>query len=304
MAFYLGIDIGGTKTSVGIFDENIICVAEKTFPTDCKSGAERLVERIADFYEIMLCENKIVASQILAVGVGCPGPLELSAGRIIRVATMGFEDVPIAEMISSALDKTVCLENDANCAALAEAVLGAGKGMNPVAYVTVSTGIGCGIVIDGKIIDGFSDCAGELGHITVERNGISCPCGKKGCLEMYSSGTAMSRIATEKFGQPINSKELFDLARKGNFKALEIVRNSIDYLGLGLSALSAVLNPQVIVLGGSVTKDYDFFADMLSKSFAEYTQSEINKKTKIVVSNFNGSQVLYGAVLNAKYSRC
>ena len=299
MSFYIGVDIGGTKTSVAVFKENIQCIAEKTFPTKCSLGALSLVERIADVYKVLLKENGIDASQIISVGVGCPGPLDISNGKIVYIATMDFKDVPIVKLLSKALDKPVYLENDANCAALAEAVLGVGKGMNPVAYITISTGIGCGIVIDGEILDGFSDCAGELGHITVERNGKACPCGKRGCLEMYSSGTAISKNATEKFGREISAKELFDLARNGDLKAEEIIFDAVDYLAFGISSLCVTLNPQIVVLGGSVTKDYDYFKDSLKQSLGKYLQSGVIEKTKFVLSEFDGSQVLYGAVLNA-----
>ncbi len=299
MKYYLGIDIGGTKTAVGLFGLDCTLITQTVFATEPQNGCADLVCRIGAAYKKLLNEKNITPSEIISVGVASPGPLNLKTGRIVHIPTMGFRDEPIRAMLEKELNQTVVLENDANCAALTEAMLGAGKGMNPVAYVTVSTGIGCGIVVNGKIVDGFSDCAGELGHITVHRNGRNCPCGKKGCLELYASGTALAREATRKFGIPTTAKELFVLARSGNVDAVAIIQKAVDDLAFGLSALCTVLNPQVIVLGGSVTKDYDVFEAMLRRSFEHDTQPVIGKNTRIVLSQFDGAQVLYGAVLNA-----
>ncbi|MCQ2449353.1 MAG: ROK family protein, partial [Clostridia bacterium] len=180
MKYYLGIDIGGTKTAVGVFDPDCTLIAETAFPTNPQSGCADLVHRIGVTYRKLLQENGLAEEQVTAAGVACPGPLDLASGMIVHIPTMGFRNEPIRQMLQTELEKPIHLENDANCAALAEAVKGAGKNGNSVVYITVSTGVGCGIVLNGKILDGAAFCAGEIGHLVVEPDGRPCPCGKNG----------------------------------------------------------------------------------------------------------------------------
>lgn len=300
MKYCLGIDIGGTKTMVCIADETLKPLKSEIFPTESQKGADDLVERIVLVYHKLSDELSVHKEQVMFAGVACPGPLNTKSGTIVHIATMGFRNVPIKAMLEKALGLTVFLENDANCAALAESVIGVGKGADPLVYITISTGVGCGIIVDGKILSGAYSSAGEIGHLTVEPNGKECACGKRGCLELYSSGTAIADIATERIGTTISTKEVFSQARRGDKTMLGVVANAADKLGLALSSVEHLIDPQVIVLGGSVTKGYDVFANTLTDALVRYTQPVKGRCFDIRISNFDGEQVILGALIYAK----
>ena len=300
MKYCLGIDIGGTKTAVTLADSSATPIITKSFPTNPKEGAVSLVERIKACYAELCKEKSIKSEQVSFCGVACPGPLDVKKGKIVHIATMGFRNVPIREMLTEALGIPVYLENDANCAALAESIMGVARGADPLVYVTISTGVGAGIITDGKILSGALSSAGEIGHLTVEPNGRECPCGKKGCLELYSSGTAIANSATAVRSEPTDTKTVFALARKGDKKMQAIIENAADKLGLALSSVYHLIDPEAIVLGGSVTKDYSDFSEALNNALAKYTQPVENRKFNIKISDFGGEQVLLGALLYAK----
>ncbi len=297
MKYCVGIDIGGTKTAVCIadFKGNIIEICK--FPTDAHLGPESLVERIAECYDILSQKANMRPQEIAFAGVASPGPLDIKSGKIVHIATMGFKDVPIKKMLEDALKLPIFLENDANCAALAETVIGGGKGNDSVVYVTISTGIGCGITVNGKILSGAFSSAGEVGHLTVVPNGKECACGKKGCLELYSSGTSIAKTASAVKGTDINTKTVFELARSGDSQMADIIEDATDKLALGLSHIIQIIDPEVIVLGGSVTKDYDVFKALLNNSLKKYVQPIENRDFNIEISEFDGEQVILGAIL-------
>lgn len=300
MAYCLGIDIGGTKTTVCVADEHLNPLESKTFPTEAQLGAEDLVQRIALEYDRLCCKLAIKKSQVSFAGVASPGPLDIKTGRIIYIATMGFRNVPIKQMLEAALGLPVFLENDANCAALAESVMGIGRGADPLVYVTISTGVGCGIIVNGRILSGACSCAGEIGHMTVEPEGKKCDCGKNGCLELYSSGTAIANTAFTLTGVSMTAKEVFSRARAGDEAMLQIIADAADKLGLALSSVYHLIDPEIIVLGGSVTKDYEVFSEYLSNALSKYTQPVKNRNINIKISEFDGQQVVLGALVYAK----
>lgn len=297
MKYCLGIDIGGTKTAVCIsdFDGNIIEKCQ--FATDSQAGPEDLVKRISKHFEFLCEKTDIKKNNVFFAGVASPGPLDLKTGRIVHIATMGFCDVPISLMLENALKMPVFLQNDANCAALAEFKSGCAKGAESVVYVTISTGVGCGIVLNGQILSGHYSSAGEVGHLTVVPDGKDCPCGKKGCLELYSSGTAIAKNISELKGYSIDAKMAFDMAREGDTEAIAVIEDASDKLALGLSHIIQIIDPEVIVLGGSVTKDYSVFSKSLNVSLKKYTQFVGKRKHSIKISEFGGDQVIIGAVL-------
>ena len=299
MKYYLGIDIGGTKTAVGVFDPDCTLIAETAFPTNPQSGCADLVHRIGVTYRKLLQENGLAEEQVTAAGVACPGPLDLASGMIVHIPTMGFRNEPIRQMLQTELEKPIHLENDANCAALAEAVKGAGAGGQSVVYVTISTGVGCGIVLNGKILDGAAFCAGEIGHLVVEPDGRPCPCGKNGCLEQYASGTAVAEIAGERLGQIISAKKVFAKARNGDGICREIVEQAGEKLAFSLAAVCQLINPDTIVLGGSVTKDFDVLKPCLDAALPKYMLQDFIAQVKIVRAALDGTQGIVGAALYA-----
>ncbi len=299
MRYCFGIDIGGTKTAVGLYGEDIKLVESLSFASEPQLGAESLVKKIGDACRRLADNNKIDMGEVGFAGVACPGPLDLKTGKIIYIATMGFKNVPIRDMIADELGLPVHLQNDANCAAIAEAMRGAGAGFENVTYITVSTGVGGGIVINGSILDGGASAAAEIGHICTERNGRPCGCGKKGCLEQYASGTAIAEIATERLGRTVDAKTVFALCRGGDSVCIEVVKQAADHLGFALGALWQIADPDIVVLGGSVTKDYDVLKPYLEAALECYVQPVATRKLNIAVSSMGGDQGMLGAALFA-----
>lgn len=298
MSYAIGIDIGGTKTAVGIYTLDCLPIDATSFPTEPQMGADSLVKRISEAVRDIADKGGFEGKPSF-VGVACPGPLDLKEGRIVYIPTMGFKDIPIKKMLETELGVTVALENDANCAALAEAVSGAGKGFDNVVYITVSTGVGSGVVIGGKIYDGAASSAGEIGHLTVERDGIECACGKRGCLEKYASGTAIAEIATNRLGRAVDAKEVFALCRKGDKICCEVVEQAAEHLAFALGAVWQLVDPDIVVLGGSVTKDFDVLEPLLSAALEKYVQPMSTRQIRLTLAHHSGEQGILGAVYNA-----
>lgn len=293
--YHLGIDIGGTKTSVGIFDADFRTVKSVTMPTQPQEGCWTLVRRIGDAYRTLLRETGVKAQAIGSAGAASPGPLDLKKGTIVHIPTMGFRNEPLADYLREELGMPVALENDTNAAALCESVFGQGKDAPLVVYITVSTGVGCGIAYQQRIVDGAAFSAGELGHFKVVRGGRACPCGGSGCLEMYASGTAIAAIASERVGHTVDAKEVFARARNNENPFVGVVQEAADHLGYAIAGVYQLLDPDILVLGGSVTKDYDVLEPLLLAAIRRYTQEVPGRQYRLTVSQYGGEQVLLGA---------
>lgn len=303
MEYCLGMDIGGTKTAVVLYDRGFRRVGRTEMSTEPERGCRELVGRMAAAAFALLKEKDADMSSVSAAGVACPGPLDLRQGRIVYIPTMGFAGEPLAAMLEEALGLPVALENDTNAAALCESIFGKGRGRELVAYITVSTGVGCGIVHDRRIVDGAAFAAGELGHFKVVRNGRSCSCGGQGCLEAYASGTAVARIASERYGRTMDAKAVYALARQGDEPACAVVREAAEHLGYAVAAVYQLLDPDIVVLGGSVTRDYDVFGELLLASAASFIQPVPGRAVRLAVSEFDGEQVALGAAWYAAQKR-
>ena len=295
-SYYAGVDIGGTKTAVGLFDSRREPVQVAVMPTNAAEGCHRLTQRIGDQFRRLLDTCGVPPNQVVAAGAASPGPLDLKKGRIVYIPTMGFRDEPLRDPLVQELGVPVYLQNDANAAALCESRIGAGQGMDTVVYITVSTGIGCGVVIGGHIQNGAWDAAGELGHLCTQRGGRLCACGKQGCLEAYASGTAIAAIASERTGERLDAREVCRRAALGSGTEREVLREAADHLGYAVAAVYQLLDPDVVVLGGSVTRDYQVFREPLEQAAARYMQAAPGREPRLCVSRFDGEQVLRGAV--------
>lgn len=293
--YHFGVDIGGTKTAVGIFDRQFRPLRTATIPTRAEEGCQALTEHIGELYRSLVGQSGLSPEDIGSAGVACPGPLDLKRGRIVFIPTMGFRDEPLKQYLEEALSLPVALENDTNAAALCESVMGQGRGCEMVAYVTISTGVGCGLVYRGRILDGHCFAAGELGHLKVERNGLPCPCGGEGCLEAYASGSSIAALASRLSSREMDAKEVFARAKAGYTPEACVVRQAADYLGYGIAALYQILDPDIVILGGSVTKDYAVFRTDLEEAVRRYAQPIEGRAYRIAVSGYDGMQVLLGA---------
>ena len=297
---YGAIDIGGTKIACGLFDDSLKLLDKKTVITDTVSGADGIIKQCVDTMNSVVLACGATSADIHCVGVACPGPLDLASGRIIHIPTMGLKDVPLKYMLEKKLRCHVEVQNDTNAGAIAEYFYGGQKGTQVLVYITLSTGIGAGIMINGKILNGEFSGAGELGHITVERNGRHCPCGKRGCLETYASGTGISSIASELTGTEMSAKEVFRKAKEGDEICTKVIEDAGNKLAMGISMVSQIIDCGAVIFGGSVSRDLDILMPHIKKGLHEYLEPNPMRKTVLAKSIFDGEQVLLGAAHLAK----
>lgn len=309
--YYLSLDIGGTKTSASVFDANGNIVNNYVLKRKSETfkGEEAVYQNTKNVLEEILSELKIKKEDVIAMGVGSPGPLDTKKGIIIHAPLMGWENFPIVERLKEDFELPVYLDNDANLGALAEVRCGEGKGCKNLIYMTVSTGCGGGIIINNDIYRGSHDGAGEVGHMSVLPDGIDCPCGSKGCFELYASGTAINErmkadmlagkksLAFELAGhdpEKIDGSLLLKAASQNDEYALEAYRLEGYYLGLGIANLFNILDPEAIVLGGGVTKAKDYFHESCIKTLKKRCVHKVNDDM-LRYSKLNDLVVLYGA---------
>ena len=267
MRYIVGIDIGGTNVVVGTVAEDgsdiVGVVSEPTLP---EQGPDAVVDRIvkAAKASIALAKEKTV----VGVGIGAPGPLDTKRGIVLLTPNLGWTNMPLRDRVSRGLGLPGALDNDANCAIYGEVWQGAARGAKHVVGLTIGTGIGGGIVLDGAIYHGASDIAGEIGHMTIDSTGRRCKCGNYGCLEAYASGPNIAARAVEGIEagadtalpgfvggdlSKITAQVVYEAANKGDMFALEVVRDTAKFLGAGVASIINIFNPEVVVICGGVT---------------------------------------------------
>ena len=271
----MGVDIGGTNLVVGaVVTDGSRVVGLRTEATGAAHGADSVIDRIVTMTRAAMVDTRRAdpGAVIDGVGIGSPGPLDRTTGVVILTPNLGWLEMPVRERIGAALGLPAWLDNDANCAMAGEWWVGAAQGARHAVTLTLGTGIGGGIVVDGRLLHGASDVAGEIGHITIETNGRRCNCGNDGCLEAYASGPAIARRAIEaiKSGAEssigslgaggldrISAQTVYEAAGHGDPLALEVVQDTAKYLGVGVANLINILNPEVVVICGGVTQAGD-----------------------------------------------
>jgi glucokinase len=278
---YLIIDIGGTKIALGFFNKRGKLLATKTFETKVSAGPSYALNKLyQEVGKFLVLKGSLY--RIVRVCVACPGPFDRS-GTVLRLPNLAsWRNFPLVTKLKKRFNVPVMIENDANLAALGEALKGSGKGYKNVLYVTYSTGIGGGFVHSGKIWKGSSGDAFEVGHITVDKDGAKCGCGKFGCLEASASGRAIESLAKKAFGKNLNTQTVLAAAKKGNRTAERIWNEALEYFAIGLSNIIQLVNPQVIVIGGGISKDWGILAKGLKRKLKKYTWERPLKNCSIV----------------------
>lgn len=267
----VAVDLGGTQLRTALYDARYQMMARYAGPTEAQQGVEAVVSRLIE--AVRHTGKEAGWDQIAAVGVSAPGPLDPWRGVIHWAPNLpGWRDVPLAERLRAAVGRPVFLGNDGNLAALAEQRCGAGQGQSDLVYITVSTGIGGGVISEGRLILGRGGLGGEVGHMTIEANGPRCNCGNIGCLEALASGTAIARQAQELVARGgrtliaelaggdrgrISAKLVYEAAIQGDEVAVDLFRRAGVYLGIGIINLMYLFNPGVVVIGGGVSKAGD-----------------------------------------------
>ncbi len=265
--YYIGIDLGGTNIAIGIMDENYHLVCKGSTPTPA-NDPDGIVQEMAKLCLRLTEEQAIPFSDIAYAGVACPGIVDRESGEVVYANNIQFHHFPLGARLRSLLPlKTVYLENDANAAALGEAKAGAARGTQNSIMITLGTGVGGGIVIGGRVYMGTNGAAGELGHIVIEKDGVPCTCGRRGCWESYSSATALIRMTKEKMDAcpdsmmharvqadgKISGRTAFDMSRAGDRAAQEVVERYASYLACGITNLVNIFQPEAVVIGGGVS---------------------------------------------------
>lgn len=287
----VGIDIGGTMIKYGLLSIDGKILESGEMKTEAEKGVEVLFDKISHIVEKYLHED------ILGIAVSGTGQIDGSIGKVVggNPIIPGWIGTNLVERLEKKYNLPAVLENDVNCAALGEKWLGAGRGKDSFVCLTIGTGIGGGIVLNGDILRGDTCVAGEFGHIQVEKNGEKCLCGKRGCYERYASATALVRMAKERTGKDLNGKEIFDREKANEPVFVEIIKDWVDYFTDGLSTLIYIFNPPLVVIGGGVTKQGDYLLDKINKSLEEKLGVNFRKNLTIKFAELGNNAGILGA---------
>lgn len=250
----LGIDIGGTKLAVGVATPDGRLLSDMRRPSDAADGPDAMIERVLDMSRAAVNDAGLTLDEVDAIGIGCGGPLDPWSGVILNALNNpGWVNVPLVARIEEGLGCPAHLDNDANAAALGEHRFGAGRGVAHMVYLTISTGVGGGVVIEGGLFRGAGGNGGELGHVTVDYDGRPCRgCGRRGCLEAYVSGTSIAERAGEAGMGDVTAADVVAGARAGERLAGEVWAGTIEALACGITSIVNLFEPEVVVLGGGV----------------------------------------------------
>ena len=309
MAKYIyGIDIGGTTVKMGLFDEKGDMLEKWEIVTRKENNGENILPDIVKSIKEKNSEKSIETDDILGIGMGVPGPIT-EDGRVLKCANLGWGIFSVADEMSKLTGvKKVKVGNDANVAALGEQ-WGGGKGYTNIVMVTLGTGVGGGIIMNGKILTGENGAAGEIGHITVNpKETLTCGCGCKGCLEQYSSATGVIRLAKERLeasdkpselrkfaDDQIGGKEVFDAYKAGDELAAEAVDEFAAYLGMGLGNVASVVDTQAFVIGGGLSKNGPIVIELIKKQYEKNVMFAL-KNTEFRLAELGNDAGMYGAV--------
>ncbi len=313
MKYFFGIDVGGTTIKYGLFEESGCVLIDKwEIATDKSNGGGYILRNVAEAVSAKLAEHRIDTGSIAGIGVGVPGPVS-SEGMVNGCVNLGWGVTDVKSILTDELGKAckmkqqipVFVGNDANVAALGEYVAGAGKGYNSLVMVTLGTGVGGGIIINGRIIPGADGAAGEIGHMPIAYDETEyCSCGKKGCLEQVASATGIVRVAGRHVsketinewtgGSVLTAKHVFDAVAAGDSVAGMVADKVSEYLSTALAHITCVINPEIIVIGGGVSKAGDVLIARLVKYYKEKAFRAC-KDTMIVPAKLGNDAGIYGA---------
>ena len=304
--YAFGVDIGGTTCKIGFFETAGVLIDKWEIHTDTTNGGENILPDVAQAIDNKLAQEGISKSEVQGVGVGVPGPVT-SDGVVNRCVNLGWGVVNVSDVLGRLTGLEVKVGNDANVAALGEMWQGGAKGSKDVIVVTLGTGVGGGVIVDGKIVAGFNGAGGEIGHITVNRDEIeACNCGQYGCLEQYASATGVVRMAKRKLAktsdetalrkyEPLTAKDVFDEAKAGDEVAVGLVDEVGEILGSALSNMACVVNPEIIVIGGGVSKAGSILIDAIQKHYQE-TSFFACRDAKFALAQLGNDAGMYGCV--------
>lgn len=310
--YYLGVDLGGTTIKVGLVNEQYQIIQSISGPTGRERSSEEVLKDMAILcLEVMKLQG-ITEKEIHSIGIGSPGIASPNEGVILSASNLNFKHVNVRKEIQKYINTDVYVENDANCAALGEVICGAAKGESNVVVVTLGTGVGGGIIADGKISRGSFFGAGEIGHqVICYDNGVACGCGRKGCWEQYASATALIRqakaavekapesmilsLAKDQKADHINAKVIFDAAQSGDQVAQAVLEGYFKYIACGLTNIINTLEPSMIVLGGGMSAQKEYLTEPVTEYVQEEMYGGLSLKTRIKAATLGNDAGIIGA---------
>lgn len=303
--FVFGVDLGGTTVKMGLFADDATLLDKWEIPTDKTDKGAKILPDIAKSIEEKIVEKELNREEIIGVGIGVPGPVD-KQGVIYKAPNLGWDVFNVNDTLSEMVSLPVKAGNDANVAALGEMWKGGGAGYRNLVTVTLGTGVGGGIIIEGDVLAGFNGSGGEIGHIHVEDNEEKiCGCGNKGCLEQYASATGMVHIAKKRLAKDempsvlretddLTAKMVWDAVKAGDAVAIEIAEQFGKYLGKALAGIACVVNPEIIVIGGGVSKAGEVLLDYIVKNYKPYVFFG-SRETKFALATLGNDAGIYGA---------
>ena len=306
----LAFDLGGTKFAFGVVAENGEVLGSDKIETLAKQGPDQAIQRVNVAAQSLLQKLNIKPTELIGIGIASPGPLDIAKGCVDGSPNLpGWSGYSIEKGLSSFFNLPARIDNDANAAALGEYKFGAGKNKKNMVYITVSTGIGGGVIVDGRLMRGANGNAAELGHLTLNINGPACPCGANGCFEMYASGTAIARRTREAIqagaqsqiidlagrAEAITTHHILTALQKNDALAQKIWNETTEYLGRGLAVVINTFNPELIVVGGGVTAAGDLLFTPVREKALRYAFPRLAAVCSIVPAGLGSNVGVVGA---------
>ena len=317
---YVGVDIGGTNLKAGLVDENGVLLATQKMKVASIADDDGLAWTVASLVQELAHTVNISVSDVASVGVGVPGTVEIRSGSINYTCNLPLRNVPLRKLFHRYLSIPLYIENDANCAALAEFLVGAGRDSKRFVTITLGTGVGAGIVHNGKIYHGANGMAGEVGHLVIQRGGLPCPCGRHGCWEQYASATALKRmtaaalaahpdsilaqVVAENDGR-VSGQSAFIAARRGDPVGQQVCDEYVDYLACGVVNVVNIFQPDTLAIGGGVSNEAEeqLLLPVQQRVARESIPCGRDRRTRIVKAELGNRAGIIGAALLGKNKR-
>ena len=316
MQYFVGIDLGGTNIKAGVVTSEGELLTKKSVKTNVSRPMEEIVSDMGRLATEVIAEAGLTKTDIAAIGIGSPGTPDNKTGYLVYATNLPFNMAPMRKIIHRIIDLPVYIDNDANCAAMAESVGGAAKGAADSVTITLGTGIGCGVIVNNRIYSGFNQAGSEFGHTTIVAGGVLCSCGRKGCFEVYGSASALIRMTKEaaeanpgsKLNEliaqrdgKINAKIAFDGMRLGDEAAAQVVEQYIEYLSDGLANVINAYMPEILVIGGGVCNEGDpLLIPLREKTMKKPFFGPGVRKTEIRLAEMGNDAGIVGAAMMGK----
>lgn len=307
---YIGVDLGGTNIACGIVDDEGKIIGKSSTPTLAERDADAIAGDIVKIILKVIEDAKADKDDVKGIGIGCPGAVNDKAGLVVLCNNVKMQNYPLAKIVSDAVDIPVHLINDADAAAYGE-YIGTGEKCKSFVFVTLGTGVGGGIILNGEIFNGFNGAGGELGHISMVHDGVECSCGKKGCWEAYASVTALIRQTKEAMEKnpeslmnkialadgKVTGKTAFDAAKKGDSAAIDVVNQYLRYVADGIVSMINIFQPEKLVIGGGISREGDYILKPIREYVHKYEYNQLLERAQIEIATLFNDAGIIGAAL-------